>query len=138
VGCTKNINVTVSSGAGPTATVTSTATSCNGAANGTITVSPANGTAPYRFSLDGAPSVAGTIPYTFFNVNSGPHTIVVTDGPGCITGTIPILQRSVQPMYFVMAGLAVQLQWLSLLLVNLLFNIHWMEYPGKTVIVLLD
>jgi gliding motility-associated-like protein len=90
VGCTRNINVTVSSGAGPTATVTSTATSCNGAANGTITVSPANGTAPYRFSLDGAPSVTGTIPYTFFNVNSGPHTIVVTDGPGCITGTIPI------------------------------------------------
>ncbi len=90
VGCTRPFNVTVSSGFGPTASVVSGATSCNGAVNGTITVTPANGTAPYRFSLDGAPSVSGGIPFTFTNVSAGPHTIVVTDFPGCITGAISI------------------------------------------------
>jgi gliding motility-associated-like protein len=90
VGCTQSINHTVLSGPAIAATTTATATSCNGASNGTITVTPTNGTGPYRFSLDGAPTVTGAIPYTFFNVGSGFHNIIVTDGPGCVSNIISV------------------------------------------------
>lgn len=85
VGCSRTISLNV--GAGPLllASTNSTATSCNGAANGTVTVTPANGTGPYRYSIDGAPYVTGPVPYTFINVSSGSHTILVSDGPGCVS-----------------------------------------------------
>jgi gliding motility-associated-like protein len=88
VGCTRTLDVNV--GAGPVliANASSTATNCNGASNGTITVIPANGTGPFTFSLDGAPFVTGTAPYTFNNVTAGSHTVLVRDAPGCITNPI--------------------------------------------------
>ena len=90
VGCTRTFNLTVLSGSGPAATAISTATSCNGASNGTITVSANNGAAPYRFSLDGAPAVSGTNPFTFMNVSSGNHTVAVVDAPGCFSNNYSI------------------------------------------------
>ena len=90
VGCTRTINVTVSAGPVLTANAVSAATSCSGATNGTITVTPTNGIAPYTFSLDGGAAVAGAAPYTFINVTAGPHTVVVTDGAGCVTNTINV------------------------------------------------
>lgn len=65
------------------ANILSSGTSCSGANNGSITVTPTNGTAPYTYSIDGAPAVAGPAPYTFTNVSSGLHSIVVFDASGC-------------------------------------------------------
>lgn len=91
VGCTRTINVNVANGSGPTASAISSATSCNGASNGTIMVTGTNGTPPYSFSLDGAPPVTGPNPYTFSNLSSGIHTVTVRDVPGCISNTVTIL-----------------------------------------------
>ena len=90
VGCTLNLNVNVASGNGPTASAISSATSCNGASNGTITVTAVSGAPPYSFSLDGAAPVAGSNPYTFTNLSSGIHTVVVRDAPGCISNTVTL------------------------------------------------
>ncbi len=87
--CQSNtITFTIAAGTVITANAVPAATSCNGAANGSITVTPTNGNAPYTFSLDGAPGVTGPVPYTFNNVPAGTHTIVMTDGAGCVTNTI--------------------------------------------------
>ncbi|MBL7746317.1 MAG: SprB repeat-containing protein, partial [Chitinophagaceae bacterium] len=90
-GCVTNvINVNIAVGPQLAATAAPSATSCNGASNGSITVTPTNGNAPYMFSLDGAAPVAGAAPYTFTNVSAGPHTVVMTDAAGCITNTINV------------------------------------------------
>lgn len=61
---------------------TVSATSCNGASDGSVTLTP-DGIAPLTYRLDGgAPVVAGTS-YTFPNLNAGPHTIEVVDVNGC-------------------------------------------------------
>lgn len=90
LGCTRTLNVNVSAGAALAASAVSSATSCSGAVNGSILVTPTNGSAPYTFALDGAAAVGGTAPYTFSNVAAGPHTVVVTDAVGCITNTINV------------------------------------------------
>lgn len=82
--------VNVLRGASQLANITSGATSCNGAQDGTVTVEPTNGTAPYVFSLDGAPPVAGTIPFVFNGVGAGSHNIVVTDVNGCTSLPLPV------------------------------------------------
>ena len=86
-GCLSNtININIPAGPALAASVTSSATTCSGASNGTITVTPTNGTGPYEFSLDGGPLVSGAVPYIFTNVPAGSHTIQVTDIPtGCIS-----------------------------------------------------
>ncbi|MEI2738764.1 MAG: gliding motility-associated C-terminal domain-containing protein [Chitinophagaceae bacterium] len=90
-GCVTNIiNVNIPAGPALAATAAANATSCNGATNGTITVTPTNGNAPYTFALDGAAPVTGAAPYTFTNVTAGPHTVVMTDAAGCVTGTINV------------------------------------------------
>lgn len=88
VGCTKVLNPLVNSGAGPVANGTFTATSCNGASNGTMTITVSGGTAPYTFSLDGQPYVAGTSPYTFTNLSANSHTVIVKDLPGCTSNSV--------------------------------------------------
>lgn len=89
-GCTRTLSRTVTAGSGITANAVPAATSCNGAANGSITVTPTSGTAPYTFSLDGAAPVAGPAPYTFSNLAAGAHTIRVTDAAGCVTNVINV------------------------------------------------
>jgi gliding motility-associated-like protein len=88
-GCTSaNIPVTVTAGTGITGTVTSTATACTGVNNGTITVTPTNGTAPYTFVMDGTTTVTGAIG-NFTGVATGAHNITITDAIGCVT-TAPL------------------------------------------------
>ncbi|MBI5857634.1 MAG: gliding motility-associated C-terminal domain-containing protein [Sphingobacteriales bacterium] len=89
-GCNVTLNITVAAGPVLTANAASTATSCSGATNGTIIVTPTNGTAPYTFSLDGGPFVAGAAPYTFTNVAAGTHTVLVTDAATCVTNSISV------------------------------------------------
>jgi gliding motility-associated-like protein len=84
------LSVTITAGPALVATATSTATSCSGANNGTITVTPTNGNAPYTYTLDGGLPQTGGSPYTFTNVPAGPHNVVVADGAGCATNSIPV------------------------------------------------
>ena len=91
-GCVTNppIPVVVNSGPAFTANVSSTATACAGASNGTITITPNGGAAPFSYTLDGGTPQAGGSPFTFNNVSAGLHNVSVTDAGGCTTGNIPI------------------------------------------------
>jgi gliding motility-associated-like protein len=79
-GCTRVVPITVAAGPGITATTAPLPTSCNGASNGSITVTPASGSAPYQYQLDGGVGQGSNI---FNNVAAGSHTILVTDANGC-------------------------------------------------------
>jgi gliding motility-associated-like protein len=83
LGCQLTRQVTVPSGPSLTATLSQTATTCSGAINGSLTVTPSSGTAPFEFSLDGGAFVTGTVPYTFNGLSSGNHSVVVKDALGC-------------------------------------------------------
>lgn len=85
VGCSQVLTVNVAPGPAMTAANLVTATSCLGASDGTIKVTPAGGSGPYTFLLDGVSPVTGNSSYTFTGVGSGLHTIQVSDGAGCQT-----------------------------------------------------
>ncbi|HEY6063256.1 MAG TPA: hypothetical protein VIV35_06580, partial [Chitinophagaceae bacterium] len=83
LGCNVVMTQNVAAGAGNNGSTTSTATSCPAASNGTITATALTGTAPFTWSLDGAPPVPGASPHTFINVAAGLHTVTITDNIGC-------------------------------------------------------
>lgn len=99
------INFTIAAGPGINASAVPASTSCSGAANGSVTVTPVSGTGPFTYVLDGGAPVVGPSPYTFNNLTAGPHTVVVTDNStGCASGTInfnvavgPILTANAVP-----------------------------------------
>jgi ELWxxDGT repeat protein len=84
-GCTAtaSINLTVAEAFNPSASVTNV--TCFGANNGVITVTNANGTAPFMFSKDGGVTfVPGSFPYSFTNLAPGAYNIAVRDNNGCV------------------------------------------------------
>ncbi len=89
-GCTSNVNVTVNITNSINANTSTTPTVCGAASNGTITIAPIGGIAPFTFILDAGAPQAGPAPYTFANVSAGPHTIIVNDASGCITNPITV------------------------------------------------
>ena len=79
-GCTVQDTVTVNDNSSPSATVSAvTNITCNGASNGTATVSVAGGTAPYTYAW--SPSSATTATAT--GLAPGTYTVVVTDANLC-------------------------------------------------------
>src|SRR4029079_1015127 len=72
-GCTTTIDVTIDEPLPITATATPTAASCNGAADGSVVISPSGGTAPYTIT----PIQTG--------LTAGLHTFTITDANGCST-----------------------------------------------------
>lgn len=88
--CSSPINVTVIKNNDLLANNSTTATACAAIANGTITLTPTNGTGPYMYKLDGYPFAPGPVPYTFINVASGAHLVTVTDATGCLTNEMTI------------------------------------------------
>jgi gliding motility-associated-like protein len=56
--------------------------SCNGEADGEISVTVSNGTAPYTLTLNGGSGSSNT---TFAGLSAGSYTIEVTDAGGCST-----------------------------------------------------
>ncbi|WP_255155050.1 SprB repeat-containing protein, partial [Ferruginibacter sp. HRS2-29] len=60
-GCRNTATVTVGTTSSLTGTVTSQNVSCPGNSDGTITVTPTSGTAPYSYSANGGPSQASNI-----------------------------------------------------------------------------
>lgn len=89
-GCTFPVNnITVNAGPPLSGNAVMASTNCNGATDGSITITPLGGTAPFTFSLDGGAPQSGGAPYTFINVPSGPHSVVIADAIGCISNPIP-------------------------------------------------
>ncbi|HEY0900294.1 MAG TPA: hypothetical protein VGD90_13235, partial [Sphingobacteriaceae bacterium] len=87
-GNTTSVNVSISTPQELRMTTTGTDISCRGANNGSITVSPTGGTAPYRISVDGNAYLAQT---SFTGLSAGMHWITVMDANGCTsTGSITI------------------------------------------------
>lgn len=84
--CTVTLNVTVPTVNGVTATATSTAATCAAATNGVITVNVTAGTPAYQYALDGGAQQPSNI---FNNVAPGNHSVVVTDGAGCVV-SVPV------------------------------------------------
>jgi gliding motility-associated-like protein len=79
-GCNASFSVTVNAGTPLNAAVTKTNVSCNGAADGTITVNISNGTAPYQYSLD---STTWQTSNTFTGLAPGTYTVYYRDNNAC-------------------------------------------------------
>jgi gliding motility-associated-like protein len=60
-------------------TTTTTEPSCNGAADGSITVTASNGTGPYNYDWN-----TGDNGSTLSNIPAGTYTVTVTDNGGCV------------------------------------------------------
>ena len=89
-GCMFTRLVTIGSGVAATATATSTATLCN-ASTGTITITGIGASAPYHANIDNAATWVTFFPpggntFTFTNLSSGAHTIVIADDADFVTG----------------------------------------------------
>ncbi|HMJ48454.1 MAG TPA: gliding motility-associated C-terminal domain-containing protein [Ferruginibacter sp.] len=91
-GCIGSVTVTITVGPNITGSATSTATSCPGVSNGTITATPTSGTGPYTYKLDAGPSQPGNV---FSGVAQGAHTVTITDIYGCaVTVNVAVGQGS--------------------------------------------
>ncbi len=84
-GCQGTVSVNVGVGPGFAGTFTATSTACPGVNNGTITVTPIGGAGPYSYSINSGPFQPGILPtsYTFTNIASGGHFIIIKDNLGC-------------------------------------------------------
>lgn len=87
--------ITIPTGPPLAVTIQTTNTSCAGVNNGTITVTPVNGRAPYQYSLNGAPFQSSNV---FTNLAVGNYTIHVTDGSGCDVNNVPAQVQPGQPL----------------------------------------
>lgn len=79
-GCTVTISRTVTAGSGLIGSIFQTAESCPGANNGSVTLTPTTGTAPFSFRLDGGPAQPTGV---FLGLAAGLHSVVFTDANGC-------------------------------------------------------
>src|SRR5699024_7751871 len=87
-GCTVTAMVTIAETDALPAAATSTDATCNGAADGTITVTAQDGTPGYEYSLDGTTLQSGNL---FENLAAGSYTITVRDASGCtVTATVTV------------------------------------------------
>lgn len=79
-GCTVDVSITVTSGSGLAGAIFQTPASCPGINDGTVTLNPTSGVAPYTFSIDGGPFQASN---TFTGLAAGLHTVVFRDANNC-------------------------------------------------------
>ncbi len=87
-GCTQTISITITGGGGITTTPSNTNVKCHGESNGSATVTPAGGTAPYTYKWNTGPTGQ-----TLTNIPAGSYTCTVTDANGCVTTqTVTITQ----------------------------------------------
>jgi gliding motility-associated-like protein len=82
-GCTSTINVTVIQNTVITANAVPTATSCSGANNGQILVTPNGGTAPYTFLLNPGAIIQTGNTALFTGLAAGTYTVMVNDAGSC-------------------------------------------------------
>ncbi|HEX5002465.1 MAG TPA: PKD domain-containing protein [Bacteroidia bacterium] len=81
-GCQLSISTTVNNSAAPVIqSFAVTDVTCNGSANGTITINGTGGTAPLNFSINNGFSFQSG--NTFSNLGPGTYNLLVTDANGC-------------------------------------------------------
>jgi gliding motility-associated-like protein len=74
----------------PTATHVVTNVTCNGLSNGSVTITPSSGTAPYQISFNGSPFTAAT---TYSGLAAGTYSYIVRDAKQCtFNGSVTITQ----------------------------------------------
>lgn len=86
-GCTTDTSVTIQDQSTLTATASASNVLCNGGTTGSVTVTPANGQAPYTYTWAGSANTSATLN----NVGAGTYTATVTDDNGCtfiVSGTV--------------------------------------------------
>ena len=89
IGCTGTFsNIVVSQGSVLLANAVSLPTTCNGASNGQITITPTNGAGPYTFVLNGTVTQTGAANTTFTGLAAASYSLVVTDGAGCVSSPV--------------------------------------------------
>lgn len=64
--------------------------SCTGASDGQITATPANGVAPYQFSIDGGTTFFASPIFNGLSAAGSPYTIRVRDANGCTNNSAPV------------------------------------------------
>ena len=79
--CPGSTNITITEPPVLSAVSANTNGTCDGGADGTITVTANGGTASYQYSIDGTTFQASNV----FNVVPGNYTVTVKDNQGCIT-----------------------------------------------------
>lgn len=93
-GCLGTASATVLSGSGITSTSTQVNPPCAGINNGSLTITPTNGLAPYTYALGaGAPQASPT----FGGLGPGTYTVTIRDGLGC-SGTIQVTLVPTTPL----------------------------------------
>ncbi|MBV6485583.1 MAG: hypothetical protein KFKLKKLM_02153 [Flavobacteriales bacterium] len=90
-GCTNVVNFDITSPNVLTVITSSTDVSCNGGNDGTATVTPANGTAPYTFQWDDP--LFQTTP-TATGLTAGTYNVTVTDVNGCSTNDVVTINEN--------------------------------------------
>ena len=90
-GCVATATVPLSQPTALGGTLTPVNVSCNGACNGSITVTPSGGTAPYQYSINGGAFQAGT---AFTGLCNGTYAVTIRDANNC---TIVLNQNITQP-----------------------------------------
>ncbi|MCI9847026.1 SprB repeat-containing protein, partial [Flavobacterium pectinovorum] len=78
--------VVVNAPATPLATAAASHVSCQGSADGTITVTPSNGVGPYTYVLTGTgANTTGNATGIYTDLRAGSYSVVVTDSKGCVS-----------------------------------------------------
>lgn len=93
-GCTGTQSGTIAAGASLASTLSSTPPTCAGFTNGSITITPTTGTAPYSYSLNGGPVQLSNV---FPNLGANTYTINFSDANGC-TGSNSVTLSPVSPL----------------------------------------
>jgi SprB repeat len=90
-GCTLAVNslVVTQPAAALSLTTSVVNVNCNGINNGSATVSPTGGTAPYTYNWNGTPTGDGTA--TITGLGAGSYPVTVTDARGCTSVTTAII-----------------------------------------------
>lgn len=84
-GCSQTLPVVIPTSGTLTINATQTGTSCNGSSDGTITLTPQNGVAPWTYTINGSPGGSFSTPsHTITGLTFGNKFISVTDASGCV------------------------------------------------------
>lgn len=76
----------------PSFTTVFTDATCNGDSNGTITVTPTAGVAPFTFALSGTgANTTGDATGNYSGLPAGSYTVVITDAKGCTSVAVPAI-----------------------------------------------
>lgn len=79
-GCQTTVAANIADLSGLTASITAqTDVSCNGACDGSVTITASGSTGPYMYDIGAGQVASGT----FTNLCEGPYTVTVTDANGC-------------------------------------------------------